>query len=421
MSTASHATVPPGWLASFADHQLKSLVAEALAHNHDLHITAARLEAALADAVATGADRWPAMNAGGQASRSREVTEAGAFRYQIRQTRYSLSLDVTWELDLWGKLKDRALAGRARATAAGEDLLAARLLLAAKVTKAWLDAVAAQLQTELAEKTVDSYYHTTRKIRARFQKGLATALDLRLALTDLANARALLQAQKDQRQKALRGLQLLLGRYPDSEVALATDLPPLPPPAPAGLPSQLLSRRPDIRASQQRVIAADKQHASTTKALLPSLTLTTAAGTISPALRNLLSTNHGLWNLVAGLTQPLFTGGRLRAFARRADAEARAAWLGHGKTVLAAFTEVEQALTTETLLIGQRQAVQEAACQAEEARQLAWAHYSAGVTDIITVLSAQRRVLEARGDRISLQHRLLHNRVDLHLALGGDF
>ena len=173
--TENQGDVGRGWIDDFGDPLLKILVAEALDQNLDLRITAARLEAARADAVIQGANQWPQADAGGRARKSQDIVETPSGPLRSRVERYSLSADVSWELDLWGKLRDRAAAGQAGAEAAMKDLESAQLLLAGKLSKAWFAAVEGRLQVDLAHKTVESYRHSAEKTSA-FLKASRPAL-----------------------------------------------------------------------------------------------------------------------------------------------------------------------------------------------------------------------------------------------------
>jgi len=219
----------------------------------------------------------------------------------------------------------------------------------------------------------------------------------------------------------VRQLEILLGRYPDGELAMDLAFPDMPRPVPAGLPSEMLSRRPDLRASEQRLKSADWRVAESKATLLPRLSLTASGGTTSEDLADLISTDFKVWTVAANLAQPVFEGGRLRAGVKRSQARVRAALADYQGAVLRAFSEVESALVAEHFLARREEDLAEAVLQSQAALDLADLRYSAGLDHYITVLEAQRRLFEAETLHVSIRRLRLENRVDLHLALGGGF
>lgn len=258
-------------------------------------------------------------------------------------------------------------------------------------------------------------------VRGRFQRGLSQGLELRLALTDLASAEAELAAVRNRRQLAGRDLELLLGRYPAGQLAANAGLPELPAPAPAGLPAELLQRRPDLRAALARLQAADQRVAGALAALLPRFTLTGGAGVHSSDLAELIDPASDVWSIAGGLLQPLFTGGRLRQEVKLNQARVAEEIASYRQTALTAFREVEGALAAEQWLRGQEQALLRAAEQAETNKQAVVYAYRNGLTDILTLLDNYRSTFTTRSDHLAVKRQLLTNRIDLYLALGGGF
>jgi len=258
-------------------------------------------------------------------------------------------------------------------------------------------------------------------VRSRFESGISTSLDLRLALANAAGARALKQLRAQEYEQSVRSLEVLIGKYPANSLATVDELPELSQPIPVGLPSELLNRRPDIVAAERRLASSDLRVSEARKNLLPSLRLTASGGTASEDLSNIADVNYSVWSLVGGLTQPLFQGGRLKANVERSKAEAQQDYLAWSRTVLNAFQEVEDTLAGEQFLSAREKDLLEAAVQSMGAQSLAEDEYAAGLTEIITVLESQRRALNAQNDYLTIREQRLRNRVDLHLALGGDF
>ncbi|MDH5528096.1 MAG: TolC family protein [Nitrospirota bacterium] len=413
--------VTGGWLAEFGVPQLEALVAEALAANPDLAIAAARLDAARARARMAGAPRLPQVTTGFNAARSKRSPSGLAAGSTPPVTRFDLDATVKWEVDLWGRLRAGARAAVAQRGAAAADWNAARLSLAAAVTRGWFQLAEAQAQLELAERTVASFERSRNVVEDRYRSGLSSALDVHLARENAATARGTLAQRNGERDNAARTLEALLGRYPAAELAAAPVLPERLPPVPAGLPAELLDRRPDLAASRLRLLAAGWEHTAARRARLPSVGLTATGGTASDVLRNLLDWDYLVWSLLGNVTQPLFAGGRIAAQAELADAGQREAFYIWAGDVLAAFSEVERALSAETDLGHREAALAVAAGEAEQASDLAISRYREGLTDIVTLLEAQRRAFNARSAHLRTTRERVANRVDLVLALGGDF
>jgi len=420
-SGTTNAPAGAGWLVDFNDNTLQSLVREAMAHNPDLRVTATRLKVAQAGERITGADRVPSLTATAAASRTKRNTTSGFRITSNRTTRYSPTLDLAWELDVWGRLADNQIAARLDAEEAAASLRAARLSLAANTAKSWFNLTEAELQLQLANQTYRSYTNNLAVLEDGLQRGLTKALDVRLMRTSVRNAENTVQLRLRERDGARRSLEVLLGRYPRSELALAGELPQLAAAVPAGLPAQLLERRPDIRAAQAKFLASHRRVASAKKDRLPQISLTSSTGTSTDELRDVLDVNNNIWNLAANLTKPIFDGGKIRAQIDRAKAQREEARYAYVQAALQAFAEVETALAAEKFLNGQATALAASVKESTEAEELAQEDYLAGLTDIVTVLESQRRVFDARRALLELQNLRLQNRIDLYLALGGEF
>lgn len=401
-----------GWLKTFNDHQLSAFVQQGLQANFDLKAASARVAAAREQALIAGAGRLPqvAFAPSYQRSQYNVNGESGAF---------SALFSLSWELDVWGRIKASQLAAGQEAEAVLEDYQAARLSLAARIAQTYFELCEADLQTRVAEQSVKDRGVIVDLVRGRFTKGLTRGLDLRLVLTDVANAQAQLAQNRNNLQVLQRRLQTLLGHYPNTGLQAADKLPEPPARLAAGLPAELLERRPDIVAAFKRLCAADARLDSAHKALLPRISLTAAGGSSSPALTELIDPRAAAWNLAAGLTQPLFTGGRLQADIRLNQANVQAAFNQYQSVALNAFREVEQALAAESWLRKQEQALREAVAQTEASRKLAVYSYRQGLIEILTLLDSYRSTLNAQSAHLSVQRQLLNNRLNVYLALGG--
>jgi NodT family efflux transporter outer membrane factor (OMF) lipoprotein len=414
------------WWDDFGDSSLDSLIQTALEENIDLIAAAARVDRAVAQARIAGADLKPRIGIGASGSYQRFnpaiFGQEGAPPVTFNQ--YGLSLDVSWEVDLWGRLRAGARAALAEAQAVDADLAGARLSLAGQTAKTWFAVAEALQQVELASSSAESFRRSSDWIRQRYEMGIRPPLDLRLALSNQAAAEALLGVRREQLDRTLRQLEVLLARYPSArllEMFPSTGLPELPAPPPVGLPAEIVSRRPDLVAAERRLASTDQSLLSARRALYPRLSLTGSGGTLALQIADLLDGDFGVWTLAANLTQPLFEGGRLRAGVDQAAAGRDEALARYVSSVLQAYREVESALAAEAFLKSRVAALEEAATQTIAAQRLSEDRYAQGVGGYLVVLESQSRALTSQSELLSARRAMLDNRVDLHLALGGGF
>lgn len=407
---------PAHWVETFGDPDLSALVHSALADNYDLKAAATRVNAAIAQARIDGSLLWPQVffNPDHQRAQIREQG-FGSAKFSVFEAIFSLN----WELDVWGRIRDFRQAAIRDADAIAADLHGARLSLAARIAQSYFDLAEARLQSEVAEQSVKDRRTIVQLVRGRFARGITNALDLRLALTDLATAEAQLTEARNQIQIVIRRLEVLLGRYPAGRLTEASALPEPPSGIPSGLPSELLERRPDLVAAFNRLLAADSRVESSRKLLLPRIVLTAAGGTRSTALTDLVDPRSLAWNVVIGMLQPLFTGGRIRGEIHLNEARAEEAINLYKSTALNAFREVEQVLATDEWLREQEKALRHAVEQTEASRKLAIYSYQLGIIEILTLLDSYRSTLNAQSAHLSVKRQLLTNRINLYLALGG--
>ncbi|MGE0434423.1 MAG: efflux transporter outer membrane subunit [Planctomycetota bacterium] len=408
-------TVDAEWWKGFGDAGLVELVAAVVAHNPSLMEAAERVEAAAMQAKIAGASLYPSASLGVTAGRAKSVFGATT----TEATSLGVSLSVSWEADVWGKVRTAQGAALADWQAAQSDRRAATLSLIAAAAHAWFAAVEARLQRDLAKETVESYRTTVNVTSQRFDQGVRGALDVRTVRAQLAAAEALLAQREAVVERTVRQLEILAGGYPRGEYAVATDLVALPPPVPVGLPSQLLLRRPDLISAERQIAAAGLRVESSRAAMLPSFGLSASAGMAGNHVERLVDPDFFIWNLVGNLLAPLFQGNRLRNTVYLNEARARSAAHAFARVALQAFVEVETALAVESRLADQLAALQVAAEEAEAARRLADDRYAKGLVPLITLLDAQRRELDSRSQLLAVRRARLDTRIDLHLALGG--
>jgi NodT family efflux transporter outer membrane factor (OMF) lipoprotein len=451
--------VDSAWLRRFRDAKLMRLVDEALRNNPDMKVAAARVEQAAAAARIAGSSRWPQAQiafygerskrnfvgfpdfGGGESAGTTAPAPAPAgTRARSRSTggeaaqesvlsslsnTFAPSLDVQWEIDLWGRIRAGQSAAVAQAEAVGLDFEAGRVSLAAQVAKGYFALAEAEELLALSRETLRNLEETQRAIGDRFRQGQAegqiAGAQLRLALSDTASGRAQVQQAEEIRARALRQLELLLGRYPSGKLVPPISLPEPPARPPAGLPSKLLMRRPDILAAERRFAAEGQRIKEARRALFPQIKLTGSAGTSTGELSEILNSDFGVWTLAGNVVLPILTGGRVTGEIRLREGEEREAVAALQKTVLEAFGEVESALAVDAFLAAREAALREAVTLATEADSEARAAFRDGVGDVLTVFAAQNRRLQTQAQWISVRRLRLDNRIDLHLALGGDF
>jgi len=415
------------WWIYFEDEDLEGAIAEALRENRDLRAAAARIETARAEAVIEGAPLLPAANVTFNRNQQRQnfigfpIPGGESDVLSTTSTNYGLRMNAGWEPDLWGRILAGEEAAVTNTRVRYAELAAARLSLTGQVARAWFAAVEAQRQVELAESSLTNYRFSAERVRARFQSGLRPSLDLRLALSEVATAEAALAQRLEQRDRARRHLQTLIGRYPSGDPAPASGLPEIPEAVPGGLPSELVHRRPDLIAAELQILAANARIVQAQADLRPRFNLTSGAGTSSGDLLGLVDSNLFVWNFVGNLVQPLFNNGRLKATVERNRSMARELLANYESRILQAYREVESALASEEILHRRERAMEEAVRQAAAAQESAEERYRLGLADIITVLSAHRTAYTSESRLLTVRRARLDNRVDLHLALGGGF
>jgi multidrug efflux system outer membrane protein len=414
------------WWTSFGDDLLVDLVDEALEHNHDLRSAAATVAASLAQARIAGAARKPQVNAGFGAATQRQIFVglpipgvAGPLKadYEV----FGLNLAVSWEADLWGRLRAGQKAAAQDVLATRIDYAAARLSVAAHTVRAWFTLLETQRQLELSQETVASRRKTTERVTVRYQRGVGSPLDVRLARASQANAESFVALRQRQRDAGRRALEILLGRYPEGSLVAGLSLPEVPPELPTLLPSELVTRRPDLQASERRIEAAGWRVQEARRALYPRLSFAAVAGTTSDTVTDLLRGDFSVWNVAGNLLHPLFAGGRLRAGVDVAEADREGLLAAYVQRVLVAFSEVETALAAERLLAVEETALATSARESAAAVDLALDRYNAGIDDYLTILESQRQAFTAESRLLSVRAQRLVNRLDLVVALGGGF
>lgn len=402
------------WAQAFQGARLQQLIPLALANNRDLRVAAANIESARATAAARDADLWPTVNAGLSGSRLPNASGGITSNYQA-------GLQVTaYELDLFGRLRSLGSAAQAQLLGAEANQQAVRNALVAAVATAEIALQADEALLKLTRDTLASREQSLSLIRQRFEGGITSELDLRAGESALQAARVALA--QTQRQRALdeNALVLLLGSALPADLpaptGLLADFEPLAE-LPAGVPSEVLTRRPDIRQAEAQLAAADANIGAARAAFFPRITLTGSFGTTSNQLDNLFK--NSAWSFAPSLIQPLFDAGRNRANLAGARAQRDAATAQYEKAIQSAFRDVADALAGRATLAEQRSA--QAALVDAEARRLALSQqrYSAGISSSLDVLDAQRSLFTAQQALVQVQSLRAQNLVAVYRVLGG--
>jgi outer membrane protein, multidrug efflux system len=410
-ASADAGEVTRGWLATFNDPALEALVSEAVTYNYDLQVAAARVEAAEASARAAGAALYPQLNligrGGGKSGDGGGLNMIGLF--------------ANWELDIWGRVR----AGRAQAGALYDsavlDAVYARQSIAALVAKSWFLAREAAVQGAIASEMVAASESLLGLSQDRKRVGNADDFEVATAEASVLGYRDLVLQADIARRNALRAIELLTGRYPAAQIDAGSDLPVISVPVPAGLPSQLLERRPDVGAAERRVAAAFHATQVAQAARLPRIALTAAVNGVSSELVVLKESNNPMWSVGATLMAPVFSAGALEAQVDIRTADQKAAIAEYGRIGSRAFSEVEGALSTSASLQARAEVLARAVRANEGALGFARVRYDVGNGDQRGVQNQLLALHASRTTLVHVQAERLIQRVNLYLALGGGF
>ncbi len=420
--SASAAPVQTEWLKSFGDPQMDAIVAEGLKNNLYLQAAATRIDAAANIVTQAHSQMLPMVGVLGSGTYLGRYNQKGVRgQDKGRFNASSLLGSVSWELDLWGRIRAQTAAAQQELAATQADVQFARESLAAATAKTWYLAVSTRMLQSYATQNVRLKQQSLELAEAKLHVGEIQDQQIAMARADLAAAQSQLTQVNSAYEQVVRGLEILLGRYPSAELQVAEMMVALPPPVPAGVPSQLLERRPDVIAAERNFDAAFHMVQSAKAARLPSLSLTGAGGYMTNEIYQKLALRPWIWTVGANLAAPLYTGGFLQAQVKIANDNQRAALALYGQTALQAFGEVEVSLSNERYLREEKQDVDAVLKNIEQALGVEQTKYRVGQVDLSPVLQLQAAELGAKTAVTEVQYELLANRINLHLALGGGF
>ena len=403
--------VVDGWLAGFRDPQLDALIQEAIANNPDLMAAAARVEQAAAYVESASSSLYPQVAAIG--SISGKDASSGTLNFG--------GVFASWELDLWGRVRAGREAAELQLLSTQLSTLYARESLAAMVARAWFLATEARLQKGVADEMVVAAERLVNFARERQRIGVGNSYDVSIAEASLLSYRDVAEQLDLSYRQAIQAIETLVGRYPAAELEVAETLPQLPGPVPAGLPSELLERRPDVVAAERRVAAAFYRTEETKAARLPTLSLSGSFSSLSSDLVVLKERDDPVWGYGGRATVPLYLGGSLQAAVKVRTAEQKEAVAEFGRAGANAFADVEKALSAGFALNTREPLLKQAVAENERALALAETRYRIGSDDLRAVEQQQIRLFSARSSLLRVQSEQLVQRVSLHLALGGSF
>jgi outer membrane protein, multidrug efflux system len=411
------------WWEVFQDPILKELIREALRSNYDVRIAAARVQEARAGFVATRSDLFPALDYGGAAGRSNATPGLlGNVGQQAPNTSnfYSLTLAVSWELDVWGRIRRSTEAARATLLATEDFQRGVWLTLVSDLAQAYFELLALDVQLQIARNSTDAYQRTYDLFLDRFQLGVASKLETARAEGALGGAQATIPQLESNIVAKENQIAILLGKSP-SPILRGTPMydQPVVPVVPAGLPSTLLTRRPDLRQAEQQLVSANARIGVAKAEFFPKFSLTPLIGTASPEFSALTSGSATIWAVAGTLTGPLFNAGRTLGNYRATVAQWEQAKLLYEQAALTALREVSDALTALGKLseaeIGQDRSVKALADAVDRATD----RYRQGLANYFEVLEAQQQLYPAQSTLAQIRRDRLLSHVRLYRALGG--
>ena len=407
------------WWEIFEDPELNRLVDEVLLYNWDVKQAAARVLETRARYYQVNADRYPQADI--EAGYDRRKTGGARIDTGLVFDTYDASIGAAYEFDLWGRLKSNSRAAWDEILEGEESRKTVAQTVVAETVDFYLQIESLERRIQIAHQSIEAFQRSLDFVNIRYRRGLVSALDVRQARRILAGAEARLPQLRQELGTTQQRLAILLGRYPDVWSARTQPeeyyrpLPPIPP----GLPSELLLRRPDIRAAEERLKAFNERIGAAKAARFPTITLTGNFGFASTELEDLIRSDNEVWNLTFRILQPLFDAGRLKAGQRAAEFRYQQEVAQYAKTVLTAFSEVEGALLTRKEQLDRRELFLKFLDEARETQKVAQDRYIRGLTVYLDVLDAQQVRFEAEENLVLVDLAIFSNRVELHRALGG--
>jgi NodT family efflux transporter outer membrane factor (OMF) lipoprotein len=438
--------VVPNWIRTFGDPQLTALVEDAVLRNPDLKAAAARVEASRAAVRVAASSLYPRIAMKGLGERQgREIggnrgsgidppdlgglgvdlssgaADTSSLDSSSQRWVYGVGIGASWELDLWGRIRSGKAAAKAESGALEADYEFARQSLAAAVARAYFYTIEAAQQEANAQETLGLYQEYSKLTEVRKEQGHASDFEVAQIKSRTAGAQDTLYAAQAGRAQAIRAIEVVTSRYPAGKLSTRRSFPAQPRTVPAGLPAQLLERRPDVVAAERRFAAAFHRTNEARTARLPRFSLSASGGLGTAQLDTVGVIEAVNWSLAAGVIQPIFFSGELKAQQDIRTAEQKAAAASYVGVALRAFEDVENALADDYYLSKREGALNDMVSASSETVRLGRGRLGEGQEDMFTILRLAGENLAAKIELTKIRASRLRERVNLHLALGGDF
>ncbi len=408
-------TVEHNWLAQLENTQVQGLVEQALAANHQFAIQAYNLAIAEQQLIISGSQLWPELDLAFRSGRNKNNQTSSYANSN------AINLNLSYEVDIWGKLSTADQLSNYNYLAKKANFEQFKQALVVEVVSTWFKVIEANKLLQLYIERVENAKQNLAIIEAGYNAGLSSALDVYLTRNELNNELTRVSEQKTEKKRVLRRLERLIGEYPTASLLVNADLPLLTNEIPVGLPSELISRKPDLKASWYQLLSQDAGLAYAHKQRFPSIILSGSVGDSTNDIGDLLSSSSLAWSLLGSISAPIFNAGRLKANEEKARLELKQGEQLYLDNLYNAFSDVENAITAEHGLKQSYETMLEAQENAMIAADLSFEQYQSGLVSYTTVLDAQKRSFEAQATLIKIKSQLIANRINLHLSLGGDF
>jgi multidrug efflux system outer membrane protein len=415
-------TADTAWWKQFGDPVLDQLIADALAGNKDVLIAVANVERAAGVLTQTRSPLFPQVNYGANAGRyrfSEQTTSALPGGVSNPTNYYSVLAGASWEIDLWGRVRRQSESAQASLLATDEARRGVILTLVAQTATSYIQLRDLDQQLLIAQRTLETYDASLRIVKDKFEFGQVSKMNVAQVQSQYETAAAKIPQIRTQIALTESALGILLGRNP-GPIPRGKSITELTLPAvPAGIPSQLLERRPDILQAEQQLVAANAQIGAAKALYFPTISLTGALGTASTQFDSLFTGSTRTWSFAGGLTGPIFTGGAISGQVAQAEAGRKAALANYERVIQNAFADVDQALATRAQLVEQIAAQERLVKALQEYSELARLLWDGGYAPYSTVLQAEQQLFPEELNLAAVRGQLFASLVGIYRAMGG--
>lgn len=412
-------TINTTWWTQFGDRVLDELIAEALANNRNVKFAAANVEQAAAILMVTRSAFFPQITYTGTYTREKVSRNDIVVPQHNPFNTFQVFAGASWEIDLWGRIRRLSEAARANLLATQEARRGIILSLVAEVASTYIQLRSLDEQLVIAKRSLQTYGQSVKLFELQFQYGQVNQMTVEQARSQYENAAVAIPNIENQIAQTENGLSVLIGRNPGSIPRGNTIYAFTMPPIPAGLPSDLLARRPDVLQAEQNLVAANAQIGAAKALYYPAISLTGAFGQSSTDLSNLFKGPSRAWNYAGSFTGPIFTGFSIRGQVKQAEAAQQAALWSYIQTIQNAFADVDNALVARQKLAEQLQAEQRRVRAYGEYDRIAWLQYNEGYAPYLTVLYAEAQLFPAELSAVQTRAATFISLVSIYKAMGG--